>query len=139
MKTFMPELDPVERLRCLRDNCDSQEESNYMRELSPDELDAKRELLTENYIAMNDAEAVLEEAKERCKAITKPLTKINSVLLEEIKNRRTKVSGMLFNIADPQSGMMETYDEEGEFVKSRRLTPEEKSKIPFPLTKASGQ
>jgi hypothetical protein len=139
MKTFMPELDHIERLRCLRDNCDSHEETNYMRELSPDELDAKRELLTENLIKMSDAESVLEEAKEVCKAVTKPLSKVNAVLIEEVKNRRTRVNGILFNIADPESGMMETYDEEGEFVKSRRLSPEEKSKIPFPLSRASNQ
>lgn len=135
----MPELEPQERLRVLRDNCDSHEESNYMRDLTQDELDGKRELLTENLIKMSDAEGILEEAKEVCKAVTKPLSKINGVLIEEVKNRRTKVSGTLFHIADPDSGLMETYDEEGEFVKSRRLTLEEKSKIPFPLSRAANQ
>lgn len=135
----MPDLDKAERLRVLRDNCDSHEESNYMRDLSDDELDAKRELLTENLIKISDAESILEGAKEVCKAITKPLSKVNSVLIEEVKNRRTKVSGTLFHIADPENGLMETYDEEGEFVKSRRLTVEEKSKIPFPLTRVANQ
>lgn len=139
MKTFMPELDVPERLRILRDNCDSHEETSYMRDLSEDEMDAKRELHTDNCIKVEDAETILEEAKERCKAITKPLNKVNSVLISELKHRKTQVKGMLFNIADPDSGMMETYDEEGSLIKTRRLSPEEKSKIPFPLSKAGNQ
>jgi hypothetical protein len=139
MKTFMAELDRNERLRVLRDNCDSQEETTYMRDLSDDEMDAKRELHTENCIKIEDAETILEEAKERCKAVTKPLNKVNSVLIGELKHRKTQVKGTLFNIADPDSGMMETYDEEGYLIKSRRLSLEEKSKLPFPLAKASNQ
>lgn len=29
MKTFMPDLDPKQRLQLLKDNCDSQEETTY--------------------------------------------------------------------------------------------------------------
>lgn len=136
-KPFMPEVSFDERIRLLRDNADSIDPSTYMKELSDDELDAKREQLVSNLEKISSFDEELDKAKERHKINTKPLKSENSVLLKEIKNRKMEISGTLYSIADREAGIMTVYDENGEFVSSRRLRPDEKSRIPFPMRMAA--
>lgn len=126
MKAFMPDLEAKQRLQLLKDNCDSAEETTYYRELQNDELDVKRESLSDNLVKLSEHEDVLDDAKAVYKEKATPLKLSNKQLLEEIKTRKQKVTGMLYNIADHTAGIMETYDENGDFVSSRRLRPEEK-------------
>ncbi len=135
-KTFMPELTPEERKRLLADNCDAQEQTTYYRELSPDDLDVKRESLSENLIHLSEWDDELQLAKDIFKSKAKPVKEDNKVLLSEIKTRKAMVTGTLFHVADHENGVMETFDENGEFVSSRRLRPDEKQLKAFPLKRA---
>lgn len=126
MKTFMPDLDPKQRQQLLIDNCDSHEETTYMRDLDQDEVNDRMTDLSKNLIVISRQDDVLDEHKETHKAATKPLKIENAILLEEIKNRKTQVTGVLYNIADQEQGIMETYDEHGAFQHSRRLRPNER-------------
>lgn len=127
-KDFMPELPPDQRLQALRDNCDEQEETTYYRDLTSDELDIKREHLTKNLIDISKEDDILDIAKTHYKAITKPLKEENGFLLEEIKTRKAEVTGTLFHMADHDAGVMETFNELGEFISSRRLKPNERQR-----------
>lgn len=122
----MPEVEPKQRLQLLKDNCDSHEETTFYKDLTPLELDIKRETLTENLIKISHQEDILDEAKAIYKMHADPLKKANKELLIEVKTGKSSVKGMLFNFADHENGIMETYDEMGDFVQSRRLKPEEK-------------
>lgn len=118
--------DPIAIKRLLQDNCDSYEETKFLKELSPDELDVKRESLTNNLIQLSTMEDELTEIKESFKLKMKPLKTENVGLLNEVKTRKQTVVGMLYNYANHEEGMMETYDETGELIASRRLQPSEK-------------
>lgn len=40
--------------------------------------------------------------------------------------RKATVTGTLYHIADHETGIMNTYDEQGEFISSRRMRPGER-------------
>lgn len=136
MKTFMPELPPEQRLRLLQENCDSHEQASYYKELTQDELDSKRESLSENLITASALEDDLADIKKEFKLKLDPLKDERKSLLTEIKTRKQEITGTLFSMANYEEAMMETYDESGELVSSRRLRPEEKQLKAFPLKKA---
>lgn len=135
MKTFMPELPVQQRKQLLIDNCDHHEETNYMRDLDQDEINERMSSLSKNLIAISKQDDILDEHKEVHKGVTKPLKLSNAKLLEEIKNRKTEVEGTLYYIADHENGVMEVYNENGEFQHSRRLRPEEKQARLFQVGK----
>lgn len=135
----MPDVTPEQRLQMLKDHCDSMEETKYFKDLTPEELDVKRETFVDNSIALSTLEDELTAYKESYKNQMKPLKDTNKALQTEIKMRKENVEGVLFHIADQAAGIMETYDEKGEFVSSRRLRPDEKQTKLFPLSKASNE
>lgn len=139
-KIFMPEItDPVERLELLKQNADKAEKTTYYRELTQDELDSKREQFVDNAIRVSSLEDELTDYKEKYKALIKPHKDENSVLQVEIKTGKAEVNGTLFHMANHSEGYMETYDENGEMVQSRRLRPDEKQGRLFVAAKAANE
>lgn len=122
----MPELTPEERLNALRNNADKIEQTTYAKELTDEELDAKREEFVDNSIAVSKLEDELAEKKKEFKNKIEPLKLINRGLQQEVKTKKKEVKGQLFHMANHVDSMMETYDETGELVSSRRLRPDEK-------------
>lgn len=125
-KIFAPELSDTERLTALRNNADKIEETTYEKELTHEELDSKRETFVDNSIKISNLEEELDEQKARYKSRIDPIKKDNKILQQEVKTKKQKVKGTLFHMANHADGMMETYDESGELVASRRLRPDEK-------------
>jgi gas vesicle protein len=125
-KIFMPELSADERLNILRNNADKVEQTTYEKELTEDELIAKREQFVDNSIAVSKLEDELSEKKKEFKSKIDPLKLINRALQYEVKTKKTEVKGTIFHMADHVNGYMETYDESGELISSRRLRPDEK-------------
>lgn len=138
-KDFMPDMEAAQRLELLKETCDHQEQTTYYRDLTPDELDVKREELSENLIKISEFDDILEEQKTEYKSKTKPLKLENKELLEEVKTRKAKVDGILFHLANHTEGVMETYNESGEFISSRRLRPDEKQAKLFVAGRAVNQ
>jgi hypothetical protein len=131
-KIFMPELDPAERLRILRDSCDKSEETKYFKQLDQNEMDIRREKLADNSIKYFELSEELKEVKADFKDRMEPLTKSNNRLMQELKTGQAEIEGELFYMAEHNSGMMEVYDQAGELVSTRRLLPNEKQqRIPF--------
>ena len=138
-KIFMPGATPDERLRVLRDTADKMEETSYERELSPDELDAKREKFVDNSIKISSLEDELNEKKTEFKNKIDPVKLENKTLQYEVKTKKTKVKGTLFHLANHEDGMMETYDHSGEMIGSRRLRPDERQARLYIPPKAVGE
>lgn len=139
-KVFMPDLSVEERLNIMRNNADKVEETNYERDLTPEEVDIKRETLVDNLIAISGHEEKLDEAKAEFKKQAEPLKQENKKLQREVKYKKSEVEGLLFHMANHDDGMMEVYDQNGECVGSRRLRPDEKRQtIPFVPRVASGE
>jgi len=137
MKQFMPDLSVKERLMVMQENAAKVEQTSYQKTLSPDELAARREDLADNCIKLNQFEDELKEVKDDFKVKMDPLKQTNKTLLTEIKTKQSTVDGTLFHMANHEDGMMETYDNDGVLISSRRLRPEEKQGSIFSLGKTA--
>lgn len=135
MKVFLPEATPENRLLILQQNADEIEETTYFKTLTPDELDVKREQLTDNCISLSQFEDIKKDFLSDMKIKTDPLIKANKYLLIEIKNRHAEVKGRVFHMANYEAGYMESFNEAGELIASRRLRPDEKQPTIFNIQK----
>ncbi len=138
-RQFMPELSQKDRLMMMQENAAKIELTTYQKPLSADELAARREDLADNCIKLNQFEDELKAVKDGFKLTMDPLKTINKTLLTEIKTKQSTFDGTLFHMASHEDGMMETYDNDGYLISSRRLRPEEKQGTIFSLPKASNQ
>lgn len=125
-KKFMPEISQSERMNILQQNADKIEQTTYLKPLSEDELSARRESLTDNSIRLSDLEEDKKEATKQFKDQIDPLKSANKTILVEIRTKQAKVDGTLYFMANHEESMMETYDDTGEMIESRRLRPDEK-------------
>lgn len=123
---FADIANPQERLRLLRDNCETSEETRYIKPLTQEELDQRSESIAITCIEIYKLESELKEVKDEYKDKIDPLKLENKQLCNEFHSRQAEIVGRIFHFADHESGMMNTYDETGEFVSARRLKPEEK-------------
>lgn len=139
-KVFMPDATPEDRLNILRNNADKIESTTYEKELTDEELDAKREEFVDNSIAVSKLEDELAEKKKEFKNKIEPLKLVNRSLQHEVKTKKKEVKGQLFHMANHIDSVMETYDETGELVSSRRLRPDEKQvRMQVVLPKAANE
>ena len=125
-KQFMPDVSRTERLALLRENADKIEQRDYYKPLTPDEIAERKSELTENSIQLADIAERKKDAMDAFKEQQKPLVEKNKLLMQEVRFKQAKVSGELFHMANHESGMMETFDESGELIETRRLKPEER-------------
>lgn len=138
-KTIMPEMAPELRYQFLKDNAEHmKEDAKYYRDLTPEDLDGKREKLSQNLIDISNHEDDLSKVKAEFKGLIEPLKADNKILLECVKTRKEEVEGVLFYLANHEEGLMEEYDVNGEMISSRPLRLEEKQLKAFPL-KVIGQ
>lgn len=136
MKHFMPELTAKERLSIMQSNAAKIEEADYMKPLTPEEKEFKTGALVDNSIKLGDIEEQKKEAMDAFKQQIDPLVKQNKQLLLEIRTGLAKVTGQLFYMPNYEESIMETYNELGEFISSRRLLPEEKQTARLFISKA---
>jgi len=125
-KTMFADVPPDERTKLLADNCDYHENTSYMKELTQEDVDVKNETISSNCIKVFELEEELKKIKDEYKERINPLKDETRQLCGHVKTRKEQVNGILFHFADHESSVMNTYDENGEFVSSRRLRPEEK-------------
>lgn len=127
----MPEADPVERLRILRDNHKS-EIGKYFVQLSQADMDQRREQLADNSIKLFKMGEELKEVKAGYKEKMEPLTRENNQVMEELDTKQAERDGELFFVPnydateDFPMGSMEIYDEHGDLISVRRLQPSER-------------
>jgi gas vesicle protein len=123
---FTPDMSPEVRRQILTDNADKIEESTYQKPLTPEELDLRRAQLSDKDIELADLE---DEKKEMMAGIKQRMDAVKTVkktLRAEVRTRQTTVTGKLYHVANHDNNMMESFDEEGNLVSSRRLLPNER-------------
>lgn len=124
---FMPELaNNTDRLQCMIEQAESVRTEEYWADLTAEELDVKNERFARNATELNKIELKKKEAMDEFKLQMKPLEMVYDTLLEQITMKKEKRTGKLYDIIDRDASMMITYDENGDMIASRRLTPEEK-------------
>jgi len=136
MKQFMPDASEKDRIILLQENACKIEPTVYQKPLTADELAARREDLADNCIMLNNYEDDLKEIKDEFKQKMDPLKQANKTLLTEIKTKQSTVEGTLYHLANHDDGFMETYDNNGDLISTRRLRPEEKQGNIFSIKKA---
>lgn len=114
-----------QRREMLEANSERFEERTYSKSLTPEDLDKARMEFSQLAIEISQKKDQLREAMAEIKAEIKPMSEKFEVLLGEIKSRSRIVRGTLYDLADHDEGMMGTYDENGNLIGARRLTPEE--------------
>lgn len=125
-QSYLMELSPKDRIAELRDTADKIEQTSYYRALTPEELDVKREELSEAAIILSDIQQEMKRATAEFKERMKPVKESLSCLISEVKTKQVECEGLVYHLANHELGMMESYDEKGELIGSRRLRPEEK-------------
>lgn len=134
---FPPNMSAKDKLDNLQAMAHSTEETSYFKVLTQEELDERRETLTENYIKISDLEAEKKQVTENIKAQQKPMQVENMELLTTLKTKSERIEGVLYHVDDQESGMMNSYDVNGEFISSRRLKPNERQGSMFKLNQIS--
>lgn len=137
---FMPNATASERLQALKNHADKIEENaSYERDLSEEELSAKREMFVDNSINICKLEDELNAVKKAYKGKIEPVKTTNRGLQYEIKTKRTMEKGTLFHLANHETSYMETYNEAGELIGKRRLRPDERqARLYIPDKAANG-
>lgn len=125
-EAYFKGLSPVDRITALRENAVEKYNKNVIRHYSEEEL-------TEMKHRLSDEDIKIDDAEEEKRALTKELSKtikehktVHTSLLKGIKNKYWESFEEVFDLANQEEGVMETYDCEGNLVNSRRLTPSEK-------------
>lgn len=125
-KTMFSDVPIAERFALLRDNCTARRQESYYKDLTDEEIDQKNEGISTNCIKVFRLEEDLKQTKDRFKEQINPLKDETRELCEQVETRKERVNGDLFDFSDHEDGMMYTYNDLGEYIGSRRLTPEEK-------------
>lgn len=128
---YLMQLDPSERIQALEDTADKVEQTTYLVELTQEELDQKREQLADNSIKLSDLQVELKRIASEYKEKMKPFSEEIPTLLQEIKTRQTERDGVLYHLADHDRGVMDSFDERGELIATRRLRPDERQATLF--------
>lgn len=134
-KQILQNLSKKDRIDNLQAMAHSVEETTYYKQLSPEELEVRQEKFIANTMKMNDLETKKKAFIESVKSEQKPLSVENTDLLQSLKTKTEKVEGVLYHIDDQDEGMMNSYDEDGNFISSRRLRPDEKQSSIFKIAK----
>ena len=121
--TLFQNYPPEERKQMLEDNADEVTKGHYTRHFSDVERNQRRTRSCELDILLDDIDDELASFKEVIKARRKPLVEEKNKLKEEIKANGEYVEGTLYKIVDRDEKMVGFYDEEGNCVESRRMTP----------------
>jgi hypothetical protein len=139
-KTMFSDVPAHLRPSILRDNCVHEEATTYLKDLTQEELDIKRESLHANLSKMFRLQEEAKDVAAGFKAQIKPLSEECHLLVGQVDTGKEEVTGTLYDFPDHEASVMNTYDEKGEFVSSRRLTPKEKQlRASFPLGVAANE
>lgn len=121
----MPE--PV-RADFLRNHCTQVQNGQYFKRFDEFDLQQSQAELSDKAIELDRAEEELALAKATHSAKIKKLKSEKRDLLTGLKQNGEWKEGEQFLFADQSRGIMELYDQDGEFVSSRKLLPAERQR-----------
>jgi hypothetical protein len=124
-EAFFKSLSQNERLTALRENADLNYSKNVIRPFSDEELTEMKHTLSEVDIQMNDAEIEKKELTKEVNDRIKVFKDKRVYLLKSLKDKYLEQLETVFDIADQENGVMDTFDCEGNLLSTRKLTPKE--------------
>lgn len=127
MKQLMfPTVPAEERVSLLRDNADSVERTDYLAQLTNQEIEDRRKELVEVNIKLMHLNEERKAFLSELKAKLKPLREQHSELVEKLNTRTEKRKEMLYKMVDHADGRVGFYNSKGVLVVNREIMPEER-------------
>lgn len=126
MEKFMPDATPKQRLEALESDASFIEEGAYYKPLTEEEITERQVLVSKTCIELFDLEEEKKLEMKKFKIQIDPLKEKNNAMLTEIRSGQKKTHGKQFHMMNSDNNMMEIFDEAGDLIHSRRLTPKEK-------------
>ena len=123
---FREDLSREERIGILQTNAERIEQGEYWVPLEGEDLDGKREAFANISITVNQLEREKKDFMEDFKARMKEPKEKQEALLDEIDQRQERRNGKLYHMINYEASTMDSYDEDGWLIASRRLRPDEK-------------
>lgn len=114
-----------QRAEHLEANAEKVEEMTYHKALNEAELEKERLRFSQLAIEISSKQDRHKLVVEEFKGEISPLQKDYKKTLQMIKTKQREVTENVYHLADHAEGMMCTYNNRGELIGSRRLTPEE--------------
>jgi len=99
----------------------------YNRNLDEDEIAVFKDIFADTSIELSKLKKELDALKEKYKAEMKPIDQKIASILDIISTRQTSECGTVYLIPEESEKIMGYYDNRGELIHSRRLTPEEQT------------
>jgi len=128
----------IVRENFLKDNADCTELKGYMKRFSDDEIQEKKNDLSEISIAINDIEEEKKEAVKVFKDKLKPLLKGKGQLLKNLKQKAEFVNETCYKFIDNDTRMVSYYNAEGDIVESRPANATELQRTIFQDIRKTG-
>lgn len=125
-EAYFKKLQHTERITALRENAVMSYEKNVIRDFSEEELSDIKTTLSEQAIELNDVEI---EKKELTSGLTSKIKVIKGNIkttLRDLKNKYYENEETVYDIDDQEVGLMHTFDNQGNLLSTRKLTPKEK-------------
>ncbi|HBG71448.1 MAG: hypothetical protein A2W93_14445 [Bacteroidetes bacterium GWF2_43_63] len=121
----------------LKANAHDIQVKNYFREFTPEEMIYEQERYQSLLKKIEAEDEKLKAAKDDYKAAAKPLKADLQFTRTCIKTRGRSIRGNVYIMFDEVNGLIEEYDNRGNLIVRRPLTPEEKKapSIPFNSSK----
>lgn len=119
--------------------CYGQEEANYSRALTPEELANSKSKLSESVIKLSKIEEEKKEVMDDFKERIKAEKAIKDEFLSQVRFGSVNVDGRVFKVDNQEEGVMYSFDERGICVGIRPLLPEERQGKIRMMNKASNE
>lgn len=125
-----------ERIQFLANNAGKMEPNQiYRRDLTDEEIMEAEKEFTKQSIKLDqkveEFNLIRDEFKEETKSVKQDL-KIN---IRKVRNGFEEKIGTLYLFDDQETGLMESYDVDGNLISVRKLLPSEKQKTIFSIAK----
>lgn len=131
-------LNPEQRIRFLKDNCDKIEERGYMKRFSPERIQQMKETLAETSIEINDIELEKKELIAEIKVRLEPLIGHRKTLLKGIKNKAEYTTEACYKFVDMDEKMVGYYNGEGDLIDARPAMGDELQGTIFQIGRQTG-
>ena len=123
---FQPEMNEQDRIVLLQETATNTRHATYDAPLTDEEIENRK---SDYFVTDGKILELQDQKKDLVKDLTdqiKDLKSVNAAVRREIREGCVKKEGILYDCANYENGMMETFDKSGDMVESRRLTPDEK-------------
>jgi hypothetical protein len=137
METKYQDRTPEERLEMLKANCYHSELQNVKVYFTEEEMADMKSALSEESITRNGLEEELSEIGKELRNQIKQRTQKIKELLKFLKNGFEEQKQEVFEFDDQETGLMLTYNNDGELINSRKLLPSERQTKITSMTKTA--